>query len=158
MRPILLALVLLVAASEMASAFTLTVTVVNHRPTALVVLRPNGFPCSTDGGYHSDHVQDRATFTCDSAGRALDQGNFLDLGLNVVSSQGGLVCSLDWTDHPYKTRPWWPDEPAGLRATQLTNSGAQGDKTAAGCTVSRTGPSDYQLDVGMARNWFGDEY
>lgn len=154
MRSILLALVLLVAASETASAATVTVTVVNHRPTGTRVMLHHGWPCTRDE--QDVHVQTTATYSCDTADAQQRGPNDNVVLFEIGSTQGVGLCSLMWYDHPWKYVSWGPVLPPGLSADQQVNSGQSNDRTIAACAVTQTGPSNYQVDVSGARGWAGD--
>lgn len=156
MRSILFAFVLLVAASETASAETLTVTIVNHRAMGTLVQRPYGYPCS-GGAEHSDMVQDTATFTCDTAGSQThrDGGVYL---FSIVSPRGVHMCNLIWHPTPWKDLSWGPTLPPGLYTDQQTATGRPNDKTRPGCFGKQLGPAAYQVDTYMFSGWLGDEY
>jgi len=156
MRSILFALVLLAAANETASAATMTVTVVNHRPSGARVMLPYGWPC-THGNEQSVNVQTTATYSCDTAGAQRGPNDNVEL-FEIGSNQGVSLCALMWYDHPWKYVSWGPVLPPGVSASQQTNSGQSNDRTIAGCAVTQTGASDFQVDVTAARGWMGDQY
>jgi len=115
-----------------------------------------GYPC-THGDEQSVNVQTTATYSCDTAGAQRGPNDNVEL-FPVSSNQGVSLCTLMWYDHPWKYVSWGPVLPPGLSASQQTNSGRPNDRTIAGCAVTQTGPSDWQVDVSNARDWLGDNY
>jgi hypothetical protein len=156
MRSILFAFVLLVAASETASADVFTVTVVNHRAIGTLAQLSHNEPCS-GGGDRSDMIQDTATYTCDSAGAQRYPSGRIYL-FALVSPRGVQMCNLFWADRPWRDTAWGPELPPGLNAEQQVSSGRPDDKTRPGCVAKQLGPAAYQVDTYVASGWLGDEY
>jgi hypothetical protein len=156
MRSILLALALLMTASETASAETFTVTIVNHRAIGTLAERSYGKPCS-GGGDHTDIVQDTATYTCDSAGAHRYPSGRIYL-FALVSPRGVQMCNLFWADRPWQDSSWGPMLPPGLDAEQQVSSGRSDDKTRPGCFAKQLGPDAYQVDTYVFSDWLGNEY